>query len=88
MGNKFQIIGNALVVTDTSSSEVLFDHPALETYYKSNPLINGEIILEIEDGSRNRVTAGGNFDLADSVDGSDTAFTEQSFRTFARINLG
>ena len=40
MALKFEIINNALVVTDTITSAVVFDRPTKDTYYQSHELDN------------------------------------------------
>ena len=45
MALKFEIINNALVITDTGDSSIKFDRPVKETYYQSHELDDGYIVL-------------------------------------------
>lgn len=85
---KIEIFGNAIVVTDTISTDILVDQPAKEVYYTSR-LLDQEIIhLTILDGSRERLIGLLTISLSEAVDSGDSSFTKASWQTFARNNLG
>ena len=89
MAKKIEVISQALVITDTVSSEVLFEAPKGEYYYKVKELVDNNKIkfynLDHEDNASARPLT---VDLSDAVDSADTPFTVTSFQTFARENLG
>ena len=87
MAKKIEIIGQSLVITDTVTSQVLFEAPKSQYYYKAKLLSQGYIKiynLDVKDATVNM----SNIALSDAVDSTDTPFNEASFRTFARENLG
>lgn len=88
MSSKFEIIGNNLVVTDTDSSAVVFDQPARESSYNGILIDLGTVKVTFPYVSNK--TSGISYSclLTDAVDSDETAFTEASFRSFARNNLG
>jgi len=89
MAFQIEIIGNALVVTNTVTSEVLVDTPAKLVYYRPEELINGNIRLVNIDEQQQTHRNLPQIPLVDSVDsGGSIAFTEVTWRTFARTNLG
>ena len=82
MSKKFEIIGNAVVVTDTVTSVVLLDKPT-SVYYDKNSLLKGFItIIERSDVIDPLIPF--NEPLAECVNASLTPFTTESFETFAR----
>ncbi len=88
MAKKIEIVGKALVVTDTVSGTIELTQPPVRTWYKEDDLQVGRISFYDLDGTED---ISGTFDpinLADAVDGSLVAFTESTFRTFAQDNLG
>lgn len=86
---KFEIINNSLVVTDTVTSEVLFDAPKRDTYYDVGSLQNAIPSVQLIDTSSINNTAGTySCLLSQAVNSSDVAFTESTFIDFARANLG
>lgn len=89
MAKKIEIIGQALVITDTVAGEVVFEAPKAEYYYKIKTLLNQDKIkfynLDHEDNASARPIT---VDLSDAIDSTDTPFTVNSFQTFARENLG
>ena len=88
MAFKIEKINRSIVVTDTDTSNVVFDVPSYELYYVLSELNNGNIALY---HSLN-VSASANIvfrkPLSECVDSSDTAFTQNSFIDFCRNNLG
>ena len=88
MSKKIEILGKALVVTDTVSTLVELSQPPVRTWYKEGDLKNGRISFYDLDSTDD---VGGSFKsiaLSDAVDGSLVAFTEATFRTFCLDNLG
>lgn len=89
MAKKLEIIGQALVITDTSIPKVIFESPKSEVYYDLGLLLNdGVIKINNIDALDNAVVSAPRILLSDSVDESDTSFTVSSFQSFARTNLG
>jgi hypothetical protein len=89
MAKKFEIVGQSLVITDESIPKVLFDFPKGEVYYDSALLINEGIIkINNIDALDNAIVSASRVLLTDAVDGTGTPFTESTFISFARTNLG
>lgn len=88
MAFKFEIIDNALVVTDTSDSSVAFDKPAGDTYYRTKELDEGVVSLFDTSGVNDASSVIFSKPLSECIDSSDAPFTATSFRAFARPNLG
>ena len=88
MAKKIEIIDNAIVITDTISTDIELDMPKRDCYFVNHELIAGVIKLYDTNG----VNAGGSLVFtvatADSQDSGAVTFTESTFRTFARTNLG
>lgn len=88
MSKKIEIIGKALVVTDTISGLIELSQPPVRTWYKEEDLKNGRISFYDLDSTDD---VGGNFtpiSLTDSVNSALVSFTESTFRTFCTDNLG
>lgn len=88
MAKKIEITGNALIVTDTVSSDILIEEPKKMVYYSVDSLAVGIILLQISDGSTSRRTGLIEIPLSEAVDSTDTPFTDATFRAFSRTNLG
>lgn len=89
MATKIETIDNGLVITDTNTSTVIFDAPRFEYYYDVEKLEQEAIIkLENIDNKDSVFNNPPEIKLSDAVDSSDTLYTEESFKTFARNNLG
>lgn len=89
MAIKIELIENALVVTDTVTSDVLIDTPAKEVYFDNQSFNNDSEIVFVKIGPRRLfVPIHPAIALADAVDTGDASFTAGTFRTFARTNLG
>lgn len=89
MSKKIEIIGQALVITDTNTSNVLFEAPKGEYYYSVKELVdNGKIKFHNLDHEDNASARPLTINLSDAVDTDDNPFTLSSFQTFARENLG
>ena len=88
MSKRIKIVGNSLVVEDTVTSKQDLDRPAKDMYYDTNALDNGTIIFIERDGSKNAYIESKSILLANAVNSLDIAFTEATFRTFVRTNLG
>jgi hypothetical protein len=92
MAHKFEIIGQALVVTDTVTNKILLDMPKGEVYYYAEDLealVNPKIKLYDISG----MNSAGNavqyyYDLSLAVDSLNAPFSVASFKSFARLNLG
>jgi len=86
MSKKFEIIGNALVVTDTVTSKREVDTPT-SAYYDKNFLADDYINIV---GKNPKGTIGVLFSqpISVCVDSSLTPFTAETFETFARTFLG
>jgi hypothetical protein len=88
MALKFEIINNALVVTDTVTSAIVFDRPTKDTYYQSLRLDEGKVVLYDISGVNSYASETLNKPLEYAVDSALTPFTSETFRAFARENLG
>ena len=85
MAFKFEIINNALQITDTLSSEVLIYLPARDAWFNENDLDKQKVVIYGVSGHERESRE---FDLTDCIDNDDVAFTEASFRTWCSLNLG
>tara|TARA_R110000787_G_scaffold196468_1_gene307842 strand:- start:130 stop:591 length:462 start_codon:yes stop_codon:yes gene_type:complete len=86
MSVKIEIINNALVCTDTITSEILISQPSNIVWYKENELVDIDRISfynakYVSGISRNSIEFP-YIDLSNAVDSSLTSFTEVSFRSF------
>lgn len=88
MAKKIEIIGQALIITDTTTGTVVFDAPKAEYYYDVKLLQRGKISLHNLDYVDNAIARLPIMNLSDVIDETDTPFTVNSFQTFARENLG
>lgn len=88
MAIKIEIIGNSLVLTNTVTSDVIFDAPKSEYYYNKGQLQNGEICFYNIDLSNESRKTPPRFDLSDVVDSEEASLSESDFVTFCRQNLG
>lgn len=89
MATKIEIIGEALVITDTDTNKVILDVPKGDVYYFNEYLIDRGLIYIYDISVVNRydsVLFKG--DLANAIDTTDTPFTAESFMDFCRLNLG
>jgi hypothetical protein len=84
MSIKIEIINNALVCTDTVSSEILISQPSKDIWYKERDLITGRISLYKTniDADRGADIELPYITLSDAVNSALAAFTVLSFRTF------
>jgi len=85
MAFKFEIINNALQITDTLSSEVLIYLPARDAWFNENDLDKQKVVVYGVSGHERESRE---FDLTDCIDNDDVSFTESSFRTWCSLNLG
>lgn len=91
MAHKFEIIGQALVVTDTITTKVILDAPKGEVYYNAEELeasVNPKIRLYDISGTNIFGNVQYDYDLSFAIDSTNTPFTVATFKTFARTNLG
>lgn len=89
MAIKFEIIGSALVITDTDIGKIIEELPKRDVYFNNDRLCQTPPLVEIydTDGVNQKGASLRCWPLADVVDENDVAFTEATFRTFARENL-
>ena len=88
MANKFEIIENSLVVTDTNEGKILLDAPKNDLYYINSDL-EGELVVLYNTSSSNKHGSKiHTSNLSDAVDESNSAFTKETFINFCRENLG
>ncbi len=90
MAYKFEIIGSALVVSDTVTLKVLVDTPKRDAYYNTIALTD-EKKIELYDTNGvafNGAILGDQYFLSESQDSAGVTFTDATFRAFARANLG
>lgn len=89
MSLKIVKTGNSIVVTDTVAVKDIIDVPAKLVYYDLDELVNNENIrllhISTSDSLHQRFPT---IALADAINSADEAFTVDSFKTFARTNLG
>ena len=89
MAKKIEVVGQALVITDTVSSNILFEAPKGEYYYDIKALFNqGKIKFYNLDHEDNATVRPPIIALSDAVNSADAAFDIASFQTFSRENLG
>jgi predicted RNA-binding protein with PUA-like domain len=91
MAKKMEIIGVALVITDTVAEKTLFDAPASFVYYDVKSL-EDDSMIKISDINTNGFDKGIcstiSFDFADAITSLNQPFTVASIKTFFRQNLG
>ncbi len=86
MAKDFSIDGSALVITE--SGTVIFESPKRDVYFKSSSLENEAKVVLYDTNAVNKNASGLlTVDLSECTD-NGTPFTNSSFRTFARENLG
>jgi len=89
MAKKFQIIGSSLVITDTLSSDILLEQPKRDSFYYYKDLRDDAVVKIYDTNGTNKTLNGpAKYPLSECVDSSDTPFTEATFLTFVRDNLG
>ena len=91
MAKKMEIIGVALVITDTVNTKTLFDAPASFVYYDVKAL-EEDSMIKISDINTNGFNKGVcstiSFDFTDAVTSLNQPFTVASIKSFFRQNLG
>lgn len=89
MAKKFEIIGQALVITDDSIPRVIYDNTKGEVYYDNKTLVEDGIIkINNIDALDNAIKTAPKVLLSEAVNSLNEPFTVQTFQTFARENLG
>ena len=89
MAKKIEIIGNALVITNTVTNEIVAESPKQLVYYNVDRLEKGVVeVINIDSTNQVQLSFEAMAIGADTVDSGDTPFTISTFRTFARTNLG
>ena len=91
MAKLFQIIDNALVITDTVTTEREFDRPAGRWYYDLSELENNDQIVLYHANSSNTTSGayrvGAVTNAQNGMLPGNPEFTKTSFQTFANQNL-
>lgn len=89
MASKFEIINNALVVTDTVTGKEVFEQTKGRVYYDVDKLNNNSMVVLLDNQSINP-KASNLFQslLSDSQESNGDTFTVASFKSFARRELG
>jgi hypothetical protein len=89
MAKKFQIIGSSLLITDTISGDILLEQPKRDSFYYYRDLREDSVVKIYDTNGTNKTINGpAKYPLSDCVDSSDTVFTEATFLSFVRDNLG
>ena len=90
MAIKIVKTNNALVITDTVTSKTLVDVPANRVYYKVEVLEEQNTIRLVNIDNNDKVHDHfADYPIsANVVDTGDTPYTDASWKTFARTNLG
>jgi surface protein len=88
MSKKIEILSNSVVITDTITGIEELDKAKSYVYYDIKSLNAGRISLNFKSGNISGVTEVFSCNLADAVDTELVAFTIESFKSFARLNLG
>lgn len=89
MAKKFEIIGSALIVTDTISGNTLLDMPSRDAYYNYKELEANSVVRIYDTNGTNSTGIGEvTFLLSECVNESDVSFTESTFQDFVRSSLG
>lgn len=89
MAVKIYISGNALIVEDESSGDILKDDLKDRVYYDSKLLKDNSVIqLVVYDSIKNVYTSWFSSNLSDAKNSSGDVFTKSTFRTFCNYNLG
>ena len=93
MAYKFEIKSNAVVVTDTATSEVLIAQPAKNTWFEESRLDIGSVSLYGMSGTdqdninRYKYDNERGFPLSECQDGAGATFSASSFRDWCYANL-
>ena len=93
MAYKFEIKSNAVVVTDTTTSEVLIAQPAKNTWFEESRLDIGSVSLYGMSGTdqdninRYKYDGSKGFPLNECQDGAGATFSANSFRNWCYANL-
>lgn len=89
MPKRIEISGNALIITDTVTSEILFDSLKKELYYDLLELQdNAQIVITRVNGTPLGRGAVYSTPLTGAVNNLGVAFTKASATTFFRNSLG
>lgn len=89
MASRFEIIGSSLVVTDTVSGDILLENPKRDSFHHYRYLRDDSVVRIFDTNGMNKEGVGlVNYPLSQCVDEADTPFTEETFLSFVRENLG
>jgi len=86
MPAKLEIIGNALVISDTDSGDELLDVPSADVYYHIDEY-SGEFVIRTRNKPRKVEFELVRYRLSNVVDENGNLFTEASIRSWCRENL-
>jgi hypothetical protein len=89
MASKIEIIGNAILVTDTVTLEEIFESPVKDVYYDSKILFSNQLIVITKlNPFTNKYSQVLSIPLSEAVNSSLVSFTAVSFKALARTSLG
>lgn len=83
MAFKFEIINNALQITDTSDSSIIAYIPNRDAWYEENELSNDIVQMYAISGHPKDIKK---LNLSECIDENDLTFTQSSFRTWISNN--
>jgi len=86
MAAKLEIIGNALVISDTESGDELLDVPSMDVYYHIDEY-SGEFVIRTRNKPRKVEFELVRYQLSNVVNANGDPFTEAAIRTWCRTNL-
>lgn len=85
---KLEIIDKALVITNVTETYIEGEYPSRDVFFKANKLRDSIIELYDTNGTSKKGAVLLTAPLTSVVDGTDTPFTDSSFRIFCRTSLG
>lgn len=88
MANKFEIIGGALVISDTTTDKEIFETAKGDAFYDVKALNNEGLIHLFDISGVNQRSSGlHTSNLADAVDATNTPFKVATFKTEQKMRL-
>ena len=87
MTYKFEIVNRSLTITNVDTGVLVVDRPKKHIYYVNELLSNNRIVLTDNQLIKESFVLFDK-DIDKCIDSTDTPFTINSFREFARNNLG
>jgi len=90
MSFKLETIGSSLVITDTVGGAIISENPRRDMFFMSSRLTDAVPTVVIYDTNGTAKKASTIFEapLSECVNSLSVAFTDATFRTFARAELG